>query len=116
MIGFSGAPFTLATYLIEGGSSKTFFHTKMMMYQNPALYRALLDKITDCTIEYLKGQIAAGVQALQIFDSWVGILAPCDFAEFALPYVQRIIRALKEVSDLPVIYFANNGGSLIDHP
>jgi uroporphyrinogen decarboxylase len=114
LIGFSGAPFTLATYLIEGGSSKTFFHTKMMMYQNPALYRALLDKITDCTIEYLKGQIAAGVQALQIFDSWVGILAPCDFAEFALPYVQRIIRALKEVSDLPVIYFANNGGSLID--
>ncbi len=114
LIGFSGAPFTLATYLIEGGSSKTFFHTKMMMYKDPELYRALMNKITDCTIEYLKGQIAAGAQALQIFDSWVGVLAPCDFAEFALPYVQRIIRALKEVSDLPIIYFANNGGGLID--
>ena len=115
LIGFSGAPFTLATYLIEGGSSKSFFHTKMMMYKAPELYRDLLTKITDCTIAYLQGQIAAGAQALQIFDSWVGVLAPCDFAEFALPYVRRIITALKATtSEVPIIYFANNGGTLID--
>ncbi|NOX26327.1 MAG: uroporphyrinogen decarboxylase [Deltaproteobacteria bacterium] len=114
LIGFSGAPFTLATYLIEGGSSRTFLNTKMMMYNDPGLYKSLMDKITDCTTTYLKGQIAAGVQALQIFDSWVGILAPCDFAEFALPYVNRIITELKKVSDIPIIYFANNGATLIE--
>jgi len=114
LIGFSGAPFTLATYLIEGGSSKNYINTKRMIYENPELYKALMDKITDCTIEYLKGQIAAGVQALQIFDSWAGVLAPCDFAVAGIPYVRRIIAALKEVSDLPIIYFANNGATLLD--
>ncbi len=73
-----------------------------------------LEKITECTATYLKGQIAAGVQTVQIFDSWVGVLSPPDFAEFALPYVSRIIREIKEVSDIPVIYFANNGATLID--
>jgi len=114
LIGFSGAPFTLATYLIEGGSSRTFLNTKTMMYNDPGLYKSLMDKITDCTTVYLKGQIAAGVQAIQIFDSWVGVLAPCDFAEFALPYVNRIITELKKVSDIPIIYFANNGATLIE--
>ncbi|MFW8601135.1 uroporphyrinogen decarboxylase [Desulfobacterota bacterium M19] len=114
LIGFSGAPFTLATYLIEGGSSRNFLNTKMMMYNAPELYRSLMDKITACTATYLKGQIAAGVQAVQIFDSWVGVLSPADFAEFALPYVSRIVKAIKEVSDIPVIYFANNGATLID--
>ena len=114
LIGFSGAPFTLATYLIEGGSSKNYLNTKLMMYQEPELYDALLNKITDCTIEYLKGQVAAGAQALQIFDSWAGVLAPRDFAEFGIPYVRRIIAALKEVTDIPIIYFANNGATLLD--
>ncbi len=114
LIGFSGAPFTLATYLIEGGSSKNFLNTKMMMYNDPTLYGDLLDKITDCTIEYLKGQVAAGAQALQIFDSWAGSLAPRDFSEFAIPYVRKIISALKEVTDIPLIYFANNGATLLD--
>lgn len=114
LIGFSGAPFTLATYLIEGGSSKNYFQTKKMMYEAPALYGNLLDKITECTIDYLKGQAAAGAQALQIFDSWAGVLAPCDYAEFAFPYVKRIITALKEVTDVPLIYFANNGATLLD--
>ncbi len=113
LIGFSGAPFTLATYLIEGGSSKAYFETKKMMYAAPELYRALLDKITDCTITYLKAQAAAGAQALQIFDSWAGVLAPDDFAEFALPYVQRIISAVKPAG-VPIIYFANNGATLLD--
>ncbi|MBU0674091.1 MAG: uroporphyrinogen decarboxylase [Proteobacteria bacterium] len=114
LIGFSGAPFTLATYLIEGGSSKNYLTTKRMMYEAPELYSQLLDKITECTIVYLKGQAAAGAQALQIFDSWVGVLAPCDYREFARPYVERIIKALKEVTDIPLIYFANNGATLLD--
>ncbi len=114
LIGFSGAPFTLATYLIEGGSSKNYINTKRMMYEAPDLYDALLTKITDCTIVYLKAQAAAGAQALQIFDSWAGVLAPCDFKQFAIPYVRRIISALKEVTDVPLIYFANNGSTLLD--
>ena len=113
LIGFSGAPFTLATYLIEGGSSKNYFQTKKMMYTDPELYKSLLNKITDCTITYLQAQAAAGAQALQIFDSWAGVLAPCDFAEFALPYVQKIIKAIKPCG-VPVIYFANNGATLLD--
>jgi len=85
-----------------------------MMYTDPGLYGDLLDKITDCTIEYLAAQAAAGAQALQIFDSWAGVLAPNDFAEFALPYVQRIIAALKERGvAVPIIYFANNGATLL---
>ena len=114
LIGFSGAPFTLATYLIEGGSSRQFLLTKKMMYTDPMLYHDLLVKITDCTIEYLAAQAAAGAQALQIFDSWAGVLAPNDFGQFALPYVQRIIATLKERGvTVPIIYFANNGATLL---
>lgn len=114
LIGFSGAPFTLATYLIEGGSSKVFLETKKMMFQEPQLYDALLSKITDCTSLYLQAQARAGAQALQIFDSWAGILAPVDFQRFALPYVQSIISDLRKVTDVPIIYFANNGATLLD--
>ncbi|GBE12293.1 uroporphyrinogen decarboxylase [bacterium BMS3Bbin14] len=114
LIGFSGAPFTLATYLIEGGSSKVFLETKRMMYQAPELYHALLAKITECTSLYLQAQARAGAQALQIFDSWVGILAPDDYRRFVLPYVQSIISDLRKVTDVPVIYFANNGATLIE--
>ncbi len=113
LIGFSGAPFTLATYLIEGGGSKTYWQTKKMMYQAPAVYKKLLEKITACTINYLQAQAAAGAQALQIFDSWAGVLAPDDYAEFALPYVQWIVRELKDTG-VPVIYFANNGATLLE--
>ena len=113
LIGFSGAPFTLATYLLEGGSSKFFYETKRMMFENPVLYHELLQKITDCTSLYLQAQARAGAQALQIFDSWAGILAPGDYAKFALPYVQSIIKDLRQVTDVPIIYFANNGSTLI---
>jgi len=114
LIGFAGAPFTLATYLIEGGSSKFFFETKKMMFTDPGLYSALLEKITACTSAYLKAQAEAGAQALQIFDSWAGVLAPGDFAHFALPYVQRIISELRKSTDIPIIYFANNGATLLE--
>lgn len=113
LIGFAGAPFTCATYLIEGGSSKFFFETKKMMFMQPSLFHRLMDKITEATILYLKAQVRSGVQALQLFDSWAGVLAPCDFEQFALPYVQRIVTALKSTK-IPFIYFANNGATLLD--
>jgi len=115
LIGFSGAPFTLATYLVEGGSSKVFLETKKMMYQAPELYDALLKKITACTTSYLLAQAKAGAQALQIFDSWAGVLAPVDYQLFALPYVESIINDLKKSTDIPIIYFANNGATLLEH-
>jgi uroporphyrinogen decarboxylase len=114
LIGFAGAPFTLATYLIEGGSSKFFLETKRMMFAAPELYTALLDKITACTSSYLQAQAKAGAQALQIFDSWAGVLAPGDYKRFALPYVRRIIRDLRKSTDVPIIYFANNGATLLE--
>jgi uroporphyrinogen decarboxylase len=113
LIGFSGAPFTCATYLIEGGSSKVFWETKKMMFTNPELFHSMMRKITDTTTLYLKAQAKAGAQALQIFDSWAGVLAPCDFKTFALPYVQEIIRDLQDTG-LPIIYFANNGATLLE--
>ncbi|NNK94451.1 MAG: uroporphyrinogen decarboxylase [Desulfobacterales bacterium] len=114
LIGFAGAPFTCATYLIEGGSSKVFWETKKMMFTAPELFHKLMQKITACTSAYLVAQAHAGAQALQIFDSWAGILAPCDFREFALPYVKRIIADLQPTK-LPIIYFANNGATLLDY-
>lgn len=113
LIGFAGAPFTCATYLVEGGSTKVFWETKKMMYREPTLFHNLLAKITDSTILYLQAQARAGAQALQLFDSWVGILGPDDFAEFALPYVQQIMAALKPYG-VPLIYFANNGATLLE--
>jgi uroporphyrinogen decarboxylase len=111
LIGFSGAPFTLATYMIEGGSSKNFINTKKMMYQSPDLFKALMDKITSTVISYLQAQKDAGVHAVQIFDSWAGILSPVDFERYALPYVQQVISAFK--GKIPVIYFAFNGSSML---
>ncbi|MEN8140184.1 MAG: uroporphyrinogen decarboxylase [Thermodesulfobacteriota bacterium] len=113
LIGFSGAPFTLSTYMIEGGSSKNFFNTKKMMYEAPDLYHGLMKKITRATISYLQAQVEAGAQALQVFDSWAGALAASDYAEYALPYVQDIISALKPAG-VPLIYFANNCAALLD--
>lgn len=113
LIGFAGAPFTCATYLIEGGSSKVFWETKKMMFTNPELFHELMEKITATTSKYLLAQAEAGAQALQLFDSWAGILAPMDFEKFALPYAKKIIDDLK-VTGLPLIYFANNGATLLD--
>jgi len=112
LIGFSGAPWTLATYIIEGGSSKNFMHTKRMMYQNPGLFKALMEKITATVIEYLTSQIHAGVQAVQLFDSWAGILAPYDYENNIFPYVKSAIKALRKF-DVPVIYFVNDCAGLL---
>ena len=114
LIGFAGAPFTCATYLIEGGSSKVFWETKKMMFTAPEMFHSLMDKISRCTSKYLLAQAEAGAQALQLFDSWAGVLAPVDFESYALPYVKRIINDLKPTG-LPIIYFANNGSTLLEY-
>lgn len=113
LIGFTGAPFTLATYIIEGGSSKNFVNTKTMMYGMPVVFHALMRKLTDFTIVYLSSQIKAGVQAVQVFDSWAGILAPDDYKTFLLPYIKEIVKELKPLR-VPIIYFVNNCGGLLD--
>lgn len=112
LIGFSGAPFTLATYMIEGGSSKIFLHTKKMMFQNRRLFNYLMEKLTVTVTSYLAAQIRAGAQAVQIFDTWAGMLAPVDFREFALPYVKRVVAELKK-EGIPIIYFANNCAGIL---
>lgn len=114
LIGFAGAPFTCATYLIEGGSSKVFWETKKMMFTAPEMFHSLMDKISRCTSKYLLAQAEAGAQALQLFDSWAGVLAPVDFESYAFPYVKRIINDLKPTG-LPIIYFANNGSTLLEY-
>jgi uroporphyrinogen decarboxylase len=115
LIGFSGAPFTLATYMIEGGSSKNFLNTKKMMYQSPTLFSDLMDKLSASVQDYLKAQIQAGAQTVQLFDSWAGVLGPADFREFALPFVKAIIKDIKKTAgeNVPVIYFANNCGTVL---
>lgn len=113
LIGFSGAPFTLATYIIEGGGSKNFVHTKRMMYQNPGLFGGLMEKINATVIEYLSAQISAGAQTVQLFDSWAGILSPYDYENIIFPYVKTAIKALKKF-DVPVIYFVNDCAGLLE--
>jgi len=112
LIGFSGAPFTLATYMIEGGGSRHFLQTKKMMFQNKRLFDYLMEKLTATLILYLSAQVKAGAQALQIFDTWAGMLSPIDYKNFALPYVKKIISELKR-EGLPVIYFVNNCAGIL---
>lgn len=112
LLGFSGAPFTLSTYIIEGGSTKSFVNTKKMMFQNPRLFHELMEKLTFTVISYLTSQIRAGVQAVQIFDSWVGILSPDEFEEYVLYYTKKTISELKK-EGVPVIYFANECAGLL---
>jgi uroporphyrinogen decarboxylase len=112
LIGFSGAPFTLATYMIEGGSSKNFLNTKKMMFQTSAVFHYLMEKLTDMTVSYLSAQIKAGAQAVQIFDTWAGILTPGDYKQFAFPYVRKAISELKK-EGVPIIYFVNNCAGLL---
>ncbi len=103
LIGFAGAPWTIMAYMVEGSGSKTFSIAKRMLYQNPALAHALLEKITQSTIHYLKAQIKAGADVVQLFDSWAGILSPEVYRTFSLPYIKQICEAITEV---PMIVFA----------
>lgn len=97
LIGFAGAPWTIFAYMIEGGGSKTFSKAKAMLYTNPTLSHKLMQMITDSTILYLKAQVTAGADMLQVFDSWAGILSPQQYQEFAIPYIKQIGEAITEV-------------------
>jgi uroporphyrinogen decarboxylase len=132
LIGFSGAPFTIATYMIEGGTSKNFLNTKRMMFQNPALYSSIMDRVTQMVTEYLRAQIKAGAQAVQLFDTWAGMFSPRDYKDYALPYVKRVIDALNpphpplekggkggfeklfSEQNVPIIYFVGECSSLLE--
>ncbi|HDY97584.1 MAG TPA: uroporphyrinogen decarboxylase [Pseudomonas sabulinigri] len=113
LIGFSGSPWTLATYMVEGGSSKDFRKTKAMLYDQPEAMHLLLDKLADSVISYLNGQILAGAQAVQIFDTWGGNLSADAYQKFSLAYMRKIVAGLIRENDgrkVPVILFTKNGG------
>ncbi|MDO5651020.1 MAG: uroporphyrinogen decarboxylase [Moraxella sp.] len=115
LFGFSGSPWTLATYMVEGGSSREFRHTKEMMYARPEFLHALLSKISEAVTDYLDAQIKAGAQVVQIFDSWGGALAHRQFVEFSHNYNRQIIATLKaKHSDVPVVMFTKGGGLWLD--
>jgi uroporphyrinogen decarboxylase len=104
LVGFGGAPFTLAAYAIEGGPSTTYARTKTFMYSQPKAWHRLCERFAEMMADYLKAQIEAGAQALQLFDSWAGVLSRADYREFALPHSQRIFSSLKDAG-VPVIHF-----------
>jgi len=112
LIGFSGAPFTVASYMIEGGPSRDYKTTKLMMYSTPELWHAFMDKLSTALAEYLTAQIHAGAQAVQLFDSWVGALSPADFEAFVLPYSKRVLDAA-HATGVPVINFGTGTATLL---
>ncbi|WP_334049903.1 uroporphyrinogen decarboxylase [Alteromonas gracilis] len=117
LIGFSGSPWTLATYMIEGGSSKAFTKIKKMAFAEPAILHALLEKLADSVTEYLNAQIAAGAQSVMVFDTWGGVLSPRDYKEFSLQYMERIVGGLTRENDgrkVPVTLFTKNGGMWLE--
>jgi uroporphyrinogen decarboxylase len=105
LIGFAGAPFTLACYAIEGGGSRNYTFAKGLMYSQPDQWHKLMDKMATAIGDYLILQAKAGAQALQLFDSWVGALSPADYREFVLPHSQKAIEIVKSVCNVPVIHF-----------
>jgi len=112
LIGFAGAPFTVASYLIEGRPSQTFRETKRLMHADPEAWHALMDRLAGLTVRYLNGQIAAGADAVQLFDSWIGCLAPDDYRRFVLPHSQRVIAAI--TPGVPVIHFGTGTAGLLE--
>jgi len=111
LIGFSGAPFTLASYITEGGGSRNYVFTKSMMYREPETWHLLMEKLTDMVIVYLNDQIKAGVQAVQVFDSWVGCLSLADYREFVLPHQKRLMAGLDK--SVPHVHFAFGASHLL---
>lgn len=111
LIGFAGAPFTLASYAIEGGASREFLHTKTLMYRDAAAWESLMSRLSRAVILYLNGQIAAGAQAVQLFDSWAGCLGPDDYRRFVLPFVRQVIAGI--TPGVPVISFATGNPQLL---
>ncbi len=112
LIGFCGAPFTLASYLIEGGGSKNYVHTKRLMYDDAGAWHAMMSLIARALAKYLNAQIEAGAQAVQLFDSWVGCLSPDDYREFVLPHTREVIRGVR--AGVPVIHFGTGTATLLE--
>ena len=103
LIGFCGAPFTLASYLIEGGASRNYIHTKRLFHSDAGAWNTLMERLVASTVSYVNAQIAAGIDALQVFDSWVGCLAPDDYRQYVLPHMRRLMAGV--TPGVPVIHF-----------
>jgi uroporphyrinogen decarboxylase len=112
LIGFAGAPFTLASYMIEGGASRNYLITKQMMYGAPDLWALLMTKLTRVITDYLLAQVAAGADVLQVFDSWVGALSPFDYRRFVFPHMKRLFDGLRQAG-VPVIHFGTGTATLL---
>ena len=112
LIGFAGCPFTLASYLIEGGGSRNYRHTKALMYRDAGAWRALMERLARSLARYINGQIEAGVQAVQVFDTWVGCLGPRDYQEYVLPYTRMMLQAV--TPGTPVIHFGTGTAMLLE--
>jgi uroporphyrinogen decarboxylase len=113
LIGFGGAPFTLASYLIEGGGSRHYIATKRLMYHQAATWHTLLDKLAGVTTAFLRAQIRAGARAVQLFDSWVGCLAPDDYRTYVLPHTRQVIAGVRDTG-VPVVHFATGAATLLE--
>ena len=117
LVGFSGSPWTVATYMVEGGTSKNFSRIKGMLYDKPALLHALLERVTRTTIDYLNAQVAAGAQAVMVFDTWGSILTPKTYLSFSLDYMQRIVDGVTRQAEgrkVPVVLFTKGGGPWLE--
>lgn len=115
VLGFVGAPFTLATYIVEGGSSKNFAHIKRMAFAEPDILHALLSKLADNIADYVRYQADAGAQVVQIFDSWASHLSPQDFDVFSGPYIKRVIDSVRQTHpQLPIILYISGSGGLLE--
>jgi uroporphyrinogen decarboxylase len=114
LIGFSGAPFTLASYIVEGGHSRNYTYVKKLMYEDRVTFGRLMSLISDVVVDYLLAQIAAGAQVVQLFDSWVGWLGPFDYEHLVLPHVRSVVDKVKG-KGAPVIYFGNGASAMLDH-
>lgn len=112
LIGFSGAPFTLASYMVEGGASKNYLHTKTLMYNDSGAWHAMMSLISRALIKYLNAQIEAGAQAVQLFDSWVGTLSPDDYRQYVMPHTRDVIAGIKPGT--PVIHFGTGTAALLE--
>ncbi len=113
LIGFAGAPFTLASYMIEGGASRNYLYTKKMMYGAPLLWDLLMTKLCRVIADYLLAQVAAGAQAIQIFDSWIGALSPGDYRRYVFPHMRRLLLELKGCN-VPLIHFGTGTATLLE--
>ena len=111
LLGFAGAPFTLAAYAVEGGASRDYHFTKALMYSDPGAWDALLGRLARAVVRYLNAQIQAGAQAVQLFDSWAGCLGEADYRRYVLPHTRRLIEGLQ--SGIPVIHFATGNPALL---